>query len=59
MGAWVDTWWVMYDPSREAEPAVSSPPKRMLAMAILAPFGVIALLASPLVLDALRQAAGA
>jgi len=59
MGAWADTWGVMYDSSREAEPAVASPPKRMLVMAVLAPFGVIALLASPLVLDALRHAAGA
>jgi len=31
---------------------------RTLLMAVAAPFGTIALLASPLLIDALRQAAG-
>jgi len=31
---------------------------RTLAIAILAPFGVIGLLASPLLIDAIRRAAG-
>ncbi len=42
----------------ETAPNVTAAPKAMLAMAILAPFGVIALMASPLVLDAVRHAVG-
>jgi len=57
-GAWADTWGVMYESNRgAAEPAVS-PPRRMLVMAILAPFGVIALLASPLLIDTVRHLSG-
>ena len=48
----------MYEPAREPQPELASPPKHLLAMAILAPFGVIALLASPLLFDTLRHAAG-
>jgi predicted RND superfamily exporter protein len=42
----------------EIETTVSGTPKAMLAMAVVAPFGVIALMASPLVFDALRHAVG-
>jgi len=48
----------MYESSREAEAPVAGPPRRMLVMAILAPFGVIALMASPLLIDAVRQVSG-
>jgi hypothetical protein len=48
----------MYEPAREPQPELVSPPKHLVVMAILAPFGVIALLASPLVFDAIRHAAG-
>ena len=37
---------------------MTAPQKRTLALAILAPFGVIALMASPLLVDALRQTLG-
>ena len=41
-----------------ADIAVASPPMRTLAAAVLAPFIVIALMASPLLIDAVRQAFG-
>ena len=49
---------MIYQPSLEADAAVTPPQKRTLALAILAPFGVIALMASPLLFDAARQAFG-
>ena len=58
MGAWADTWGVMYESNRGAAEPVASPKRRMLAMAILAPFGVIALLASPLLIDTFRHVSG-
>ena len=48
----------MYDQTPPAESAVTPMAKRTLILAILTPFGVIALMASPLVVDAVRQAAG-
>ena len=58
MGAWADTWGVMYESNRGAVEPGASPPRRMLVMAIFAPFGVIALLASPLLIDTLRHVSG-
>jgi hypothetical protein len=58
MGAWVDTWGVMYEPSHATERPIGSPSKRLLVMAVLAPFGVIALMASPLLIDTIRQLGG-
>jgi len=49
---------VISQSSLEAETAVAPPQKRTLALAIVAPFGVIALMASPLLFDAVRQAFG-
>jgi hypothetical protein len=48
----------MFEPTRRLEEPVAALPRRMLAMAILAPFGVIALMASPLLIDALRHVVG-
>ena len=56
--AWVDTWHVLFEPSHETAAPIGNPPKRLLMMAILAPFGVIALLASPLLIDAFRHVGG-
>jgi hypothetical protein len=58
MGQCVDTWSVMYEPSRETAEPLASPPRHMLVMAILAPFGVIALMASPLLIDTIRHFIG-
>jgi len=41
-----------------SEPVSIAPGKRTLLLAVLAPFGAIALLASPLIIDAARHAAG-
>jgi hypothetical protein len=48
----------MYEPSHRAAEPIANPPKRLLVMAVVAPFGVIALMASPLLIDALRHATG-
>jgi len=49
----------MYDSSRvNVEPVSLAPDKRTLLLAVLAPFGAIALLAAPLLIDAARHAAG-
>jgi len=48
----------MYDSRITAEPVSLAPGKRTLLLAVLAPFGAIALLASPLLIDAARHAAG-
>jgi len=44
--------------TRRAERDEPAPPVRTLALAVLAPFGAIALMASPLLVDAVRHAAG-
>jgi hypothetical protein len=44
--------------SRQAETAVAGPSIGILIMAVLAPFGAIALLASPLFVDVIRHIAG-
>ncbi len=49
---------MIYQSSIEVEAPVAPPQKRTLVLAILAPFGVIALMASPLLFDAARQAFG-
>jgi hypothetical protein len=50
---------VIYQTDPEAQTVViGAPQKRTLALAILAPFGVIALMASPLLVDAIRHAVG-
>jgi hypothetical protein len=48
----------MEEPTPRAEAAVATPPVHTLLLAIAAPFGVIALMASPLLIDAIRHAAG-
>jgi len=48
----------MYESNRGAQEAIANPPRRMLVMAILAPFAAIALLASPLLIDTLRHVGG-
>jgi hypothetical protein len=48
----------MIQSTPQSEPTIVASSMRSLAMAILAPFGVIALLASPLFIDAIRHAAG-
>jgi hypothetical protein len=48
----------MYDSQSRPEPVSLAPDKRTLLLAIVAPFGAIALLASPLLIDAARHAAG-
>jgi hypothetical protein len=48
----------MYNSPLNSEPASVGPGKRTLFLAVLAPFGAIALLASPLIIDAARRAAG-
>jgi len=48
----------MYDSRITAEPVSLAPGKRTLLLAVLAPFGAIALLASPLLIEAARHAAG-
>jgi len=42
----------------QADAVVATPPVGTLLMAVLAPFGVIALMALPLLIDAVRTAAG-
>jgi len=49
---------LMDESTPRPEGAVANPPVRTLLMAVAAPFGAIALLASPLLIDALRHAAG-
>jgi len=44
----------MYDSRLNVEPVSLAPGKRTLLLAVLAPFGAIALLASPLLIDAAR-----
>ena len=48
----------MYESRLNVEPVSLAPGKRTLLLAVLAPFGAIALLASPLLIDAARHAAG-
>jgi hypothetical protein len=48
----------MYESRMNTEPASLAPGKRTLLLAVLAPFGAIALLTSPLLIDAARRAAG-
>ena len=48
----------MNESTSPADTAPAAPPLRTLVLAILAPFGVIGLMASPLLLDAIRHAAG-
>jgi hypothetical protein len=48
----------MFESRMNSEPASLAPGKRTLLLAIFAPFGAIALLASPLLIDAARHAAG-
>jgi hypothetical protein len=48
----------MYESQSNSTTESLSPDKRMVLLAILAPFGIIALLASPLIIDAARHAAG-
>jgi hypothetical protein len=48
----------MEEPTTRAEAAVANPPMHTVLLAIAAPFGVIALMASPLLIDAIRHAAG-
>jgi len=48
----------MYDSRLNSEPANLAPGKRTLLLAVIAPFGAIALLASPLIIDVARRAAG-
>jgi len=48
----------MDESTPRSEAPVANPPMRTLLMAVAAPFGTIALLASPLLIDALRHAAG-
>lgn len=48
----------MQDTTPRAEAAVATPPMGTLAAAVLAPFAVIAIMASPLLLDAVRSAFG-
>jgi len=48
----------MEEPTPRVEAAVANPPMHTLLLAIAAPFGAIALMASPLLIDAIRRAAG-
>ena len=48
----------MEDTTPRAESAVAALPIRTIAAAVVAPFAVIALLASPLLVDAARHAIG-
>jgi hypothetical protein len=48
----------MHEPTVRAEAAVAASPVQTLLLAVLAPFGVIALMASPLLIDAIRRTAG-
>ena len=48
----------MEEPTPRVEGAVANPPMHTLLLAIAAPFGAIALMASPLLIDAIRRAAG-
>jgi hypothetical protein len=48
----------MEEPTPRADAAVANPPLHTLLLAITAPFGVMVLLASPLLIDALRHTAG-
>jgi len=48
----------MYDTRLNSEPGRIAPDKRTLLLAVIAPFGAIALLASPLLIGAARHAAG-
>jgi hypothetical protein len=48
----------MEEPTPRADAAVANPPMHTLLLAVTAPFGVMVLLASPLLIDALRHAAG-
>lgn len=48
----------MHEIQSNPEPLSLTPDKRVLLLAVVAPFAAIALLASPLLLDAARQAAG-
>jgi hypothetical protein len=48
----------MYESQSRAEPVSVTPDKRTLLLAVIAPFGAIALLASPLLIDAARHATG-
>jgi hypothetical protein len=61
LGYRVDSWRVINvvsAPPLEAEPQPRTTPLRTLALAVLAPFGVIGLLASPLIWEALRKVVG-
>ncbi len=48
----------MYESQSNSNPESMAPGKRTLLLAVLAPFGAIALLASPLLIEAARHAAG-
>ena len=48
----------MEEPTPRADAAVANPPLHTLLLAVAAPFGVVVLLASPLLIDALRHTAG-
>jgi hypothetical protein len=48
----------MKESTPHAEAAVAARPKGTLLMAILAPFGVLVVMATPLFIDAIRRAAG-
>jgi uncharacterized membrane protein len=58
MGGCADTCYVMYESSQGVDAAEVASHKRTLALAVMAPFGVLALMALPLVADALRQGLG-
>lgn len=49
---------VMQDTTHRVEAAAATPPMSTLAAAVLAPFGVIAIMAFPLLFDAARSALG-
>jgi hypothetical protein len=57
-GGRADNRSVMHESTPHAEAAVAATPVRTLVLAVLAPFGTLALLASPLLFDAIRHAAG-
>jgi hypothetical protein len=48
----------MFESQARTQHQTIAPDKRTLALAILAPFGAIVLLASPLIFDAVKHAAG-
>jgi hypothetical protein len=48
----------MYNPQPNPTPVTLGTDKRMILLAVLAPFGAIALLAVPLFFDAARSLAG-